>query len=65
MLERLATWLARQDDLFTLTGLDDRMLADMGLERAELRRRVMRQGDDVKAARARLTGWAALMRRWS
>ena len=46
MLERLPTWLARQDDLFTLMGMDDRMLADMGLSREAIRRRVRADNAD-------------------
>ena len=40
MLKRLAIWWRTQRDLQTLEGLDDRMLADMGLSRENIRRRV-------------------------
>ena len=51
MWERLVTWWDRQDDILTLRGLDDRMLEDMGLTRAEIWARVMAERADRAEAR--------------
>ena len=40
MLKRLAIWWRSKRDIQTLEGLDDRMLADMGLSRENIRVRV-------------------------
>jgi uncharacterized protein YjiS (DUF1127 family) len=48
MLKRLAMWWTTQRDIQTLEGLDDRMLADMGLSREAIRRRV--RGDKPDGA---------------
>jgi hypothetical protein len=48
MWKRLAKWWDLQEDVRTLRGLDDRMLEDMGLTRAEIRGRVMAEaGEDA------------------
>ena len=41
MWERLVKWWDLREDVRTLRGLDDRMLEDMGLSRAEIRACVM------------------------
>ena len=45
MWKRLAAWWDRSEDVRTLRGLDDRMLEDMGLTRAEIRPRVMGEAE--------------------
>ena len=41
MWKQLKLWWQAQGDLAQMQGLSDRLLADMGLEREELRQRVL------------------------
>lgn len=41
MWNRIKTWWAAEGALVGLQGASDRMLADMGLDREDLRKRVM------------------------
>lgn len=45
MWKRLRDWWSAAGDAHRLLQLDDRLLADIGLERAGLRKRVMGQGE--------------------
>jgi hypothetical protein len=47
MWKRLRDWWRAEGDLVHLQGLDDRILADMGVERDGLRQRVMGRSDVV------------------
>lgn len=49
MWNRIKQWWAAEGALAGLQGVSDRMLADMGLEREDLRARVMGQADHGKA----------------
>lgn len=59
MWKRITRWWAAEGALVGLSGQSDRMLADMGLERAGLRSRVL--GKEVEAAGDGLPPPALLM----
>ncbi|KAF0116003.1 MAG: hypothetical protein FD150_699 [Rhodobacteraceae bacterium] len=45
MWKRIKHWWDAEGALVGLQGVSDRMLEDMGLERADLRRRVLGEGE--------------------
>lgn len=47
MWNRITHWWKAQGDLAKLHGVSDRMLADMGLEREDLRDRVLARATDL------------------
>jgi Domain of unknown function (DUF1127) len=49
MWKRLQTWWKATGDLVQLRGLDDRLLADMGLAREDLAARVLAQDEQGSA----------------
>lgn len=54
MWSKLKKWWATEGAMVRLTGLDDRLLADMGLEREALRARVTGEAEvKVRATGAR------------
>jgi len=58
MWKRLAAWWDLSEDVRTLRDLDDRMLEDMGLARAQIRSRVMgRAGAGPAKASTPLEPW--------
>lgn len=61
MWNRLKTWWRREGELIRLRGLDDRLLADMGLDRATLEARV--RGEPRVEAAARPQAKAAQLAR--
>lgn len=50
MWKRIKDWWAAEGAMVGLQGMSDRMLADMGLERADLRDRVMGAARDARSA---------------
>ncbi|MGL4236121.1 hypothetical protein [Tabrizicola sp.] len=56
MWKRLSAWLDADLAMQQLTHLDDRLLADMGLERESMRERVVRRQTELENADRQVDG---------